>query len=71
MKNISPWKCSYCEHAWLLNEKTPEAWFTSSLMVWLRALPHALKEEDDKDVGVRILLEFDEPALGASSASTL
>jgi hypothetical protein len=30
-------------------------------MLLLRALPPSLVEEDDKAVGVRILLEFDEP----------
>jgi hypothetical protein len=71
LENISPWACQYCKTSWLSGEKKQATWFESNLMVLLRTLPRSLAEQDDKDIGVRILLEFDEPISGASSASSL
>lgn len=71
MANAGPWECPFCTHKWLSDSTTPGKHFISSAMLLLRALSPSLVEEDDKAVGVRILLEFDEPTSGASSASAL
>ena len=62
LENIAPWKCAWCNRDWLSDSKREGVKFISSIMLLLRALsPSLVEQDDDKNVGVRIFLEFDEP----------
>lgn len=62
--------CPSCNELWLSASVTHGQYFVSPLTSFLQTLAKSL-EQDDERINVRILLEFDEPTSGASSASAL